>query len=345
MWTWGGRLSSVLLLGVLLILGIGCNNDNTISVSGPPVANDDTATTAEDTPVTISVLSNDLDPDGGALTVIAVVQPAHGQATINAGTTITYTPDPGFNGTDSFAYTARDPNGDTDAATVTVSVTAVLDRLATPSHSTTIALTSDDRHVVAVNLETNSVSVVEVRTAAGVDAADVLAEIAVGQEPRCIALSPDDLEAYVTNTASGTVSVIALKGADAFTVVAEIPVGSEPRGCAITPNGTRLYVANHTAGTVSIIDTASRAVVGTATLGGNPTAVAVTNDGDSDDTDERVFVTQFFAELIPGGPGEGFDTGKRGHVDTFLVNSPGTVAHITLSPLSNVGFTADRTAF
>jgi hypothetical protein len=76
-----------------------------------------------------------------------------------------------------------------------------------------------------------------------------------------------------------------------------------------------------------------------------PTAVAITNDGDADDQDERGFVSQFFAELIPGGPGEGFDTGKQGVVNAFTVANPSAVTRITLSPLANVGFTANRTSF
>ena len=42
-------------------------------------------------------------------------------------------------------------------------------------------------------------------------------------------------------------------------------------------------------------------VIGTVTVGGNPTAVAITNDGDQDDEDERVFVKE---SLLPQG-GEG----------------------------------------
>ena len=76
-------------------------------------------------------------------------------------------------------------------------------------------------------------------------------------------------------------------------------MGTEPRGCALTPNGTLLYVANHTEGTVAIIDTASRTVVGKVDVGRNPTAIAITNNGDGDDADETVFVTQIFAELDP----------------------------------------------
>jgi YVTN family beta-propeller protein len=208
----------------------------------------------------------------------------------------------------------------------------------------TTLLTSDDRRVVAVNRETQRLSVIEVHDQNGLDTAKLLAEVSVGNEPRFVALSPDDQEAYVTNALDGTVAVVSLLGSDAFRVVAQIPVGTEPR-LAITPNGTRLLVANHTAGTISIIDPVARSVIGTVPVEGNPMAVAITNNGDADDQDERVFVTQFLAELIPGGPGEGFDTGKRGIVQTFPVANPGAVTRTTLSPLANVGFTADRTAF
>ena len=82
-------------------------------------------------------------------------------------------------------------------------------------------------------------------------------------------------------------------------------------------------MANHTEGTVSIVNTTSRTVVGTVPVGRNPTAIAITNDGDSDDTDETVFVTQIFAELDPtfvdpfGLGGEVRDLGKRGVVHAF----------------------------
>ena len=86
-----------------------------------------------------------------------------------------------------------------------------------------------------------------VKDTQGNDIGVKLAEIGVGEEPRCVAIHPNDQEAYVTNGISGTVSVVNLAQRR---VVATIPVGTEPRGCALTPNGTLLYVANHTEGTV-----------------------------------------------------------------------------------------------
>lgn len=214
----------------------------------------------------------------------------------------------------------------------------------TPTRSSTLALTSDGRRLVVVNRPVDTVSIIEVRDAHGADTNQLIEEVHVGHEPRQVAISPNDAEAFVTNTASGTVSVIELSGPNAFRT-SSINVGTEPRGCALTPNGTRLYVANHTAGTVSVIDTSTLNIIGTVNVGGNPTAVAITNDGDTDDTDETVFVTQFYAELIPGGPGEVFDNGKQGVVFAFQVGNPGSPVKITLAPVANVGFTADRSAF
>jgi YVTN family beta-propeller protein len=214
--------------------------------------------------------------------------------------------------------------------------------LAGPSRSTNIALTSDDRFIVVANRDVDTVTVLQVRDAQGADDFEILHEIGVGDEPRAVALAPDDSRAYVANTASGTVSVIELDGAG--DVVAEIPVGTEPRGLALAPAGSLLFVANHTAGTVSVIDTEALAVTATIPLAGNPTALAVTNDGDRDDLDEIVFVTQFFAELVPAGPGETFDDGKQGVVWSFPTGG-GAPAKTFLSPLANAGFTADRAPF
>ena len=151
--------------------------------------------------------------------------------------------------------------------------------LATPSHSTTIALTSDETRLVVVNREANSVSIIQVKDASGNDIAIKLDEIAVGLEPRCVAIHPNDRVAYITNGISGTVSVVNLV---LGRVRAEVRVGTEPRGCALTPDGALLYVANHTAGTVSIFVTSNPLnpiLVGAVPVGRNPTAIAITDTG------------------------------------------------------------------
>ena len=92
-------------------------------VNDPPLALDDSATTSENTPVIIYVLNNDSDADGDTLTVQSVTQGSYGSV-INNGSDVTYSPNSGSHGTDSFTYTASDGNGGTDTATVTVTVAA-----------------------------------------------------------------------------------------------------------------------------------------------------------------------------------------------------------------------------
>jgi hypothetical protein len=89
-------------------------------VNCPPVAVDDTATTVNGFPVTINVLANDSDPDGDPLTVTGVTDPPNGTAVNNGDGTVTFTPDCGFFGIDTFDYTISDGQGGTDTGTVTV---------------------------------------------------------------------------------------------------------------------------------------------------------------------------------------------------------------------------------
>jgi len=94
------------------------------SVNDDPVTDDDTGATAEDTPVTIYVLDGDTDVDGDLLFIESTTDPANGSV-VNNSTDVTYTPDAGFNGSDTFSYTVSDGNGGTDIALVTVTVNSV----------------------------------------------------------------------------------------------------------------------------------------------------------------------------------------------------------------------------
>ena len=89
----------------------------------PPYAVDDTVQTPESTPVTFDTTGNDVDFDGDTLTVTAVGEPEHGDVTINADGTLTYTPDPGYVGKDTFQVTISDGRGGTSTQRVLVIVT------------------------------------------------------------------------------------------------------------------------------------------------------------------------------------------------------------------------------
>ncbi len=111
---------------------MGTCDTATVTVTvGTPVALDvvdDQAVTPEDTAVDIDVLANDSGiPSDGTL---AVTQPDNGSIVVNdngtpndiSDDTVTYTPNAGFNGTDTFEYTVCDAMGTCDTATVTVTV-------------------------------------------------------------------------------------------------------------------------------------------------------------------------------------------------------------------------------
>jgi hypothetical protein len=95
----------------------------TVTANGVPNAVNDSVTTARNTPVTISVLANDSDPDGDPLTVVSIVQAASGGvAVLNSDNTVTFTPTTGFKGKAKFTYTISDGRGGTASANVTVTV-------------------------------------------------------------------------------------------------------------------------------------------------------------------------------------------------------------------------------
>ena len=122
----------------------GCSATTQITVTAqnaPPVAVNDTASTNEDTPVDISILTNDSDPDG-TLNVTSVdldpatlgqqtsfTVPAEGTYTVNNLGVVTFTPILNFNGTTTpINYTVNDNDGLTsNIATITVTVNDVND--------------------------------------------------------------------------------------------------------------------------------------------------------------------------------------------------------------------------
>lgn len=78
----------------------------------PPVANRDVIYLTDETPVEVDPLANDFDPDNGpiafqAASLVSHTQPDHGTLNVDNGL-FTYTPDPGFTGKDSVAYTISD---------------------------------------------------------------------------------------------------------------------------------------------------------------------------------------------------------------------------------------------
>jgi outer membrane protein OmpA-like peptidoglycan-associated protein len=88
-----------------------------------PIAADDSATVAGGASVTVAVLANDRDPEGGVLRVTAVAAPSRGTARIE-GSNVVYTAPTDFTGPVSFRYTITDDAGNTASANINITVTA-----------------------------------------------------------------------------------------------------------------------------------------------------------------------------------------------------------------------------
>ena len=107
------------------------------SVTVTPIAFDDGYSLEGNTPITISapsgLLANDIDPDASTplsntgLTIAAASQgthaTAHGSVNIGSDGSFTYTPNTGFEGTDTFTYTVHDAQGLDSDTTGTVTMT------------------------------------------------------------------------------------------------------------------------------------------------------------------------------------------------------------------------------
>ncbi|MCP4424903.1 MAG: tandem-95 repeat protein, partial [Chloroflexi bacterium] len=98
-------------------------NVTVTGVNDAPVANDDAETTVLETAVTIAPLENDADPDTtDTMDLVSFTQGAHGTVADNGDGTLTYTPEAGYIGDDSFTYTIEDAHGASDAAAVNITV-------------------------------------------------------------------------------------------------------------------------------------------------------------------------------------------------------------------------------
>lgn len=94
------------------------------AVNDAPIAYATSGSTDEDNYVDIT-LSGD-DPENDSLIYIVDTYPSHGDVTI-VGNVATYTPDPGYNGSDSFYFIVNDGYLDSNTAEVSLTITGIND--------------------------------------------------------------------------------------------------------------------------------------------------------------------------------------------------------------------------
>ncbi len=91
-------------------------------VNDTPVADSQSVSTSQDTPAAITLTGSDVDGDG--LTYVVQAAPLHGSLNGQAPDLV-YTPDPGYQGDDSFSFVSNDGQVDSPAAVVDIAVTRV----------------------------------------------------------------------------------------------------------------------------------------------------------------------------------------------------------------------------
>ncbi|EHK7541620.1 tandem-95 repeat protein, partial [Vibrio cholerae] len=113
----------------------GTATDNgSVDIDDPVDAVNDEYTVNEDGSVSLNLLANDKAPDGG-LAIVSIngvaltggaqnIAVTNGSVVIAANGSMTFKPSENFNGDISFDYVAKDADGDTDTATVNITVAA-----------------------------------------------------------------------------------------------------------------------------------------------------------------------------------------------------------------------------
>ncbi|MEW6428511.1 MAG: Ig-like domain-containing protein [Thermodesulfobacteriota bacterium] len=238
-------------------------------VNDAPVATADTLTVAEGGTATSldggagSVLANDSDADGDALTAILVTNVSHGSLTLNPNGTFSYTHDGGETAADSFTYKANDGNADSNVVTVAITVT--------PTNDAPVAVA-------------DAMTVVEGGTTANLDggAASVLANDSDADgDPLTAVLVANVNHGSLTLNADGTFNYIhdgSETAADSFSYKAsDGTADSNVVTVSITVNLTNDPP-------VAVADALTVAEGGTATTldGGAPSVLANDNDADGD---------------------------------------------------------------
>ena len=92
-------------------------------INDAPTATADTVNTLPDTAVTFNLLDNDTDVEADILSIESIdidAETFNGTLINNGAGSVTYTPNLGFAGTDTFSYTISDGQGNTSTAAVTV---------------------------------------------------------------------------------------------------------------------------------------------------------------------------------------------------------------------------------
>ena len=181
----------------------------------PPEVVDDERSTPAGTPIDIDVLANDT---GDELSVTAATDPPNGTTIINFDNTITYTPDPGFSGLDSFEYTVTDSTG--AQATGTVDVTVEPPTLTAADDDATTTSGQPVEIDVLENDSGTGLAVTDVTDPAN-GTAEILSGSSIRYTPDAVFVGSDIFEYTITDTDGATAVATVRVNVEAVPLVVE----------------------------------------------------------------------------------------------------------------------------
>lgn len=205
------------------------------------------------------------------------------------------------------------------------------------AHSSAITVSSDGTLVASVNPDSDTITLIDALLL------KVVAEIAVGDDPRTVSFTPDSQQLLVTNHASNTISVVDI---NKKIQIATYPVGSMPYG--IVNNGVYAFVAEFGLGKISVLDLSTGEALNNITVEAFPSALALNPDGN------RLFITHFFSgivtviDLTTFTIAETISTGINTNLSQFIaITSDGKKAYLpqTRSNVTNQALLFDTTVF
>ncbi len=133
-----------------------------------------------------------------------------------------------------------------------------------------IAITDDGSTLVAVNSDSNTVTLVDTASQS------VIAELEVGVDPRSVAVSPDGARAFIANQGSDSVTVLDLA---ARAVIATVPVGDRPVGVSVSSDGRFVAVTELGDARVRLLDASTLSALSVMAVADRPHGLALTPDG------------------------------------------------------------------
>lgn len=149
--------------------------------------------------------------------------------------------------------------------------------------SSAIALTTDGATLLVVNPDSNSLSLVNALSRT------LIAEMAVGVDPRTVTVDDAGHHAYVANRGDDTVTVVDLT---ARKVITSVHVGYRPYGAIVSPDGNYLYIAEQGSDRLTILDTATLQAVRAISTTDRPSGLAISDDG------RTLYVTHLLTDAV-----------------------------------------------